>query len=69
MNVNSYLFQSPYHNQTQVGRVDPSATQDKSSVNQTKEMEDRIIQDTKEAQKIEASKATQNSDFRLDLYA
>jgi len=67
MNVNnSYLFQSPYHSQTQVGRPDPSAEQDKSTVDSTQKQSEDKVQET---QKIDAFGTTKDSEFNLDIYA
>ena len=67
MNVNSsYIFQSPYNNQIQIGRPDPSTEQDKSTVDSTqKQSEDKV----QEIQKLDTSKTIKNSEFNLDIYA
>ena len=67
MNVNNtYVFQSPYHSQTQIGRPDPSAKQDESSVDSTKKESDKMTQKTQEAVTTESTK---NSNSTLDIYA
>jgi len=75
MNVNSYIFQSPYSNQVQIGRLDTSSSNNNTSVNQettntsqqatkqTPKFENMDTQKTTEAQPI------QTSNTGLDLYA
>ncbi len=70
MNVNNtYLFQSPYHSQTQVGRPDPSAKQDESTIHSTQKESDEMTQETQKMQEVEAIESTKNSNSTLDLYA
>lgn len=38
MNISRYIFQSPYPNQVQIGRPDPSASKDLSSHQQSTEI-------------------------------
>jgi len=75
MNVNSYIFQSPYSNQVQIGRLDTSSSSSNTSVNQ--EMTNTSQQTAKKAPKFEnmdtqkttESQPVQTSDTSLDLYA
>lgn len=75
MNVNSYIFQSPYSNQVQIGRLDPSSSNNETSVNQ--EATNTIQQAAKQAPKFEnmdtqkttETEPVQTSNTSLDLYA
>ena len=76
MNVNSYIFQSPYSSQVQIGRLASSASSDNSSSNTNQEVANTTVtkevptfenMDTQKAVKVQP---TQNSsDASLDLYA
>lgn len=75
MNVNSYIFQSPYSNQVQIGRLDTSSSSNDTSVNQ--ETTNTSQQAAKQAPKFEnmdtqqttETQPVQTSDSSLDLYA
>lgn len=77
MNVDTYIFQSPYSSQVQVGRLDPNASSDESNSNEDQQVENNTEaakQESQLLQDIEASKTlevapTKNSDALLDLYA
>ncbi len=72
MNVNRYIFQSPYNSQVQVGRLDSS-----TSSNENKEVSNNIQATKKETISFENIKTQkdietapeQNPDALLDLYA
>lgn len=74
MEVKQYLFQSPYSNQVQIGRPDPSVEQNQKVQEQTQSLVSSTNQTAKEAQQF---KATQTKEVTpsvapkdsLDLYA
>jgi hypothetical protein len=73
MNVNHYIFQSPYNSQVQVGRLDKT-TQD-SSLSQTVEDNKKTSDDTSSFDKMATQKAEEVSKIKftdsslLDTYA
>lgn len=76
MTVNRYLFQSPYTNQVQVGRPDPSVQQEQGTQAQSSgsELLQTTNQTLQEAQSFEATqvsevKPTVDSAQLLDIYA
>ncbi|MBU0632414.1 hypothetical protein KKA17_07205 [bacterium] len=74
MNISKYIFQSPYPNQVQIGRPDPSAKNDVSSQQPSAEL---LKDDSKTAAKAEALLQTEKKDIKptvsstnlLDTYA
>jgi hypothetical protein len=73
MNVTQYTFQSPYPNQVQVGRPDPSSKQEDSSSEGTSELiksTNTSLSDAKNFQTTqkEEVKPTVNSGNVLDTY-
>ncbi len=76
MTVSRYLFQSPYTNQVQVGRPDPSVQQEQGTQAQSSgsELLQTTNQTVQEAQSFEATqvsevKPTVDSAQLLDIYA
>jgi len=77
MNVDRYIFQSPYSSQFQVGRPDPSATSKEETSSVSAEIikgPDQVQQQasTFKSPSVEKTKAiqpTNNSDQLLNLYA
>lgn len=77
MNVNSYIFQSPYSSQVQIGRLDSSASSDESTSNKNNEVENNSkpmkeesqIIENMQTQKTEEIVSARNSDALLDFYA
>ena len=74
MEIQQYLFQSPYSSQVQIGRVDPSVAQNETQQEQTSSLAESSNQTRKEAQNFQSSQTkevqTQMSDSRLlDTYA
>jgi len=73
MTVNRYLFQSPYSNQVQVGRPDPTVKQEETqssspsqmTATQAKTPEQWLQNDALEVQTVEP---TITSDALLDIY-
>ncbi len=77
MNVNRYIFQSPYSSQIQIGRLESNASSDESSSNKNEEVSNNIQYTNKESSSFENMKIQesvksvpkQNPDTLLDLYA
>lgn len=74
MNISKYIFQSPYPNQVQIGRPDPSAKSDLSAQQHGAEL---LKDDSKTVAKAEAVLQTEKKDLKptvssknlLDTYA
>jgi len=74
MNVSSYIFQSPYSSQIQIGRLDPS-TQKETSATRSGDSSLSVVNTT--AQKAQTFEATQTKEVKasvestqlLDIYA
>ena len=76
MNVSSYIFQSPYSSQVQVGRPDPSVKQEDSASTSTSSTQsapvvNEVVSEAKsfEATQTTAVTPTVSSDNLLDVYA
>ena len=74
MNVGSYIFQSPYSSQVQVGRPDPSAKSEDSSTTASSQSAPVVNETLSSAQSFEASQASEvtttvESNQLLDVYA
>ncbi len=77
MNVNRYIFQSPYSSQIQIGRLDSNASSDENSSNKNGEVSNNIQYTNKESSSFENMKIQesvksvpkQNPDTLLDFYA
>ncbi len=75
MQVSSYIFQSPYPSPVQFGRVDTSASSDKSSTatnTQADKATQPIMQRAPDFENLETQKTqevAQSSDNLLNLYA
>ena len=77
MNVSRYLFQSPYSNQVQVGRPDPSAKQEESAQSSTQGSVNNITVTNETVQEAKTFQASQVSEVEptvespqlLDVYA
>lgn len=74
MNVGSYIFQSPYSSQVQVGRPDPSAKQEDSSTQSSNSSLSVVNPTLQEAQTTEAAQVSEveptvESAQLLDIYA
>ncbi len=77
MNVGSYIFQSPYSSQVQVGRPDPSAKSEESQSSTTQSSAGSFTAVNSTAQEAQTFKATQVSEVKpavestqlLDIYA
>lgn len=74
MNVTQYTFQSPYPSQVQVGRPDPSSTQESNSSDNGSELiksTNTSLSDAKNFQTTQKQevKPTVNSGNVLDTYA
>lgn len=68
MQVKQYIFQSPYANQIQIGRLDSSSVQeDESTKSNTKEIVDISSKQTQNA--IETKKMSNILKNSLDIYA
>ncbi len=65
MNVNSYIFQSPYSSQIQVGRPNPSATSKESDQVQKQ----APTSQSTPVEKIETVQPTNDSKQLLNIYA
>jgi hypothetical protein len=75
MTVNRYIFQSPYSNQIQVGKLDPSSQGDSSSISQEATNNTQTAKketpsfENMETQKTQEVTAVEKSDVLLNLYA
>ncbi len=74
MNVNSYIFQSPYSSQIQIGRPDTTATKSttaevSSKSGQTQAKDIPSFDNTKTQKTNESVKETLTSNSTLDMYA
>ena len=76
MNVSSYIFQSPYSSQVQVGRPDPSVKrEDSASASASSAQSAPVVNEVvSEAESFEATQTsavapTVSSDNLLDVYA
>jgi hypothetical protein len=72
MTVQSYIFQSPYSSQVQIGRPDPSAKQDsQGSDTQTLENTNQTLQEAKSFQATQTQDVSPSvtTNQHLDLYA
>lgn len=70
MNVSSYIFQSPYSSQVQIGKPDPNAKEQSSA----QEVPNQVNETLKKAQSFNTSqerevKPTLSQSNSLDLYA
>lgn len=75
MNVNSYVFESPYSGRVQVGRPDPSASSketasnaNQASLTNIKSKEMPTLEKVA-TQPIEETESTNKQDKLLDIYA
>jgi len=74
MNVSSYIFQSPYSSQVQVGRPDPSVKQNDSSTQGSDVSFSAVNTTVEEAQTVKATQVQEvkpavESAQLLDIYA
>jgi len=75
MNVGSYIFQSPYSSQVQVGRPDPSVKKEDSSSSNSAQQSTTVVNETlSEAKSFESTQVSEvkpvvESDKLLDVYA
>ncbi len=74
MNVSSYIFQSPYSNQVQIGRPDPNAPKEDNSIQTASKAPAATNKTVQEAQAFQTSqvndvKPTVESAQLLDVYA
>ena len=74
MTVNRYLFQSPYSNQVQVGRPDPSVKQEQGVQNSGTELPKSTNQTLQKAEAFQATQVSEveptvDSNQLLDIYA
>jgi len=74
MNVTSYTFQSPYPNQVQVGRPDPSSKQESSASDSGSQIVKNTNTTLSKAQSFQESQTSEvkpsvNSAPLLDTYA
>ena len=74
MNVGSYIFQSPYSSQVQVGRPDPSAQKEESSTRSSGSSFNGVSPVVQEAQTFQATQTSEvkpsvESEQLLDVYA
>ena len=80
MNVSSYLFQSPYSSQVQVGRPDPSVKQEQSTQGNAADLPTGTNQTLQEAKSFQAAQVSEveatvevevevDSTQLLDVYA
>jgi len=74
MDVQKYIFQSPYSSSVQVGRPDPSSKQENSSQDTSANLAASTNQTLQNAQDFKTSqtsevKATVESNQLLDVYA
>lgn len=67
MQVSRYLFQSPYQNQVQIGRPDPSSVSNEEKQTQTKNPVDNVTNAADEAQKQNTLYTGSNN--IIDIYA
>lgn len=74
MEIQQYLFQSPYSSQVQIGRPDPSAAQNEQTQDQTNALVKSSDQTRQEAQNFQSSQTKEvepqvSSSKLLDTYA
>ena len=74
MQVKSYTFQSPYPNQFQIGRVDPSSEQEEKTQADTAKLSQESNQTLKEAELFSATETQEvkpevSSQNLIDVYA
>ena len=75
MNVGSYIFQSPYSSQVQVGRPDPSVKKEDSSSSSSAQQSTTVVNEiVSEAKSFESTQVSEvkpvvESDKLLDVYA
>ena len=74
MNVGSYIFQSPYSSQVQVGRPDPNAKSEDSSTATSSQSAPVVNETLSSAQSFEATQVSEvtptvDSEQLLDVYA
>ena len=75
MNINRYLFQSPYSSQVQIGRPDPSVKTEENTQKGGSELTKNTNQTLKEAQTFQTSQVSEvkpkveSSSAGLDIYA
>ncbi len=69
MNVSRYLFQSPYNNQVQVGKLDTSAKQESNSTENIP-IQDEILKKAENFQNTQTKEITPSveSPSQIDLY-
>ena len=75
MNVGSYIFQSPYSSQVQVGRPDPSVKKEDSSSSSSAQQGTTVVNETlSKAKSFESTQVSEvkpvvKSENLLDVYA
>lgn len=75
MNVNSYVFESPYSSRVQVGRPDPSASLEDTTTNANQDLLQSTQSTAKEIPTLEKTDTTNktsetdSSDRLLNIYA
>ena len=74
MQVNRYIFQSPYSNQVQIGRPDPSLSSEQTTSENTSGLMESTNTSLQNAQSFQATQVgdvvpTVSGDSLLDVYA
>ena len=69
MNVNRYIFQSPYSTQVQVGHLDTSVANSENQTQKSKETLSESSDVVEKTAQIKRDKSSIDSNYLLDIYA